>query len=182
MEDYIEPQENENQISLQDYLRILYRGRWIILAAFLVVLLGTAYYTFTTPSVYQATGKILVESQGSMERALFNVNYINNQSTLITNQVEILKSRKLAERVVLQLESAPYRDSLSIFQPNSNGNYMVFRSQVDWIMGHLEVNPKKDTDIIEIVFTAGSPFEAAKICNVVTKTFQQLNKDFNRSE
>ena len=93
-------QQEEQQISLQDYLRILYRGRWIIAISFLVVLLATAYITFTTPKVYEATGKIIVESQGSMERALFNMNYFGNQTTLITNQVEVLKSRHLAEEVV----------------------------------------------------------------------------------
>ncbi len=175
-------QQEEQQISLQDYLRILYRGRWIIAISFLVVLLATAYITFTTPKVYEATGKIIVESQGSMERALFNMNYFGNQTTLITNQVEVLKSRHLAEEVVRYLESVPYRDSLQIFQPGRDGTYMDFRSQTNWIMGQLEVTPKKDTDVIEIKFSAGSAFEASKITNVVMETYRNLSRDFNRSE
>lgn len=176
------PQAEEQQISLQDYLRILYRGRWIITISFLVVVVATAYFSFTAPKVYEASGKIIVESKGSMERALFNINYFGNQTTLITNQVEVLKSRHLAEEVVRYLESVPYRDSLSIFQPDDNGNYMDFRSQTEWIMDHLEVMPKKDTDVIEIKFQAGSPFESAKICNVIMETYRNLNREFNRSE
>ncbi|MFZ0389465.1 MAG: polysaccharide biosynthesis tyrosine autokinase, partial [Calditrichia bacterium] len=137
---------------------------------------------FTTPKVYQASGKIIVESQGSMERALFNMNYLGNQSTLITNQVEILQSRHLAERVVRYLEGVPYRDSLAIFQPNENGEYMPFRAQVNWVQGHMEVSPKKDTDVIEVTFSAGSPFEAARISNVIMDTYRNMSKDFNRSE
>lgn len=182
MENFIESQENEQQLNIQDYLRVLYRGRWIILIAFLGVLIVTAIFTFTANPVYQAKAKILVDSQGSMQRAIFDVNYLNPQSTAISNQVEILKSRTLAERVVLALEAAQYRDSLAIFQPDPDGNYMPLRKQVDWIMEHLEVVPKTDSDIIEIVFSAGSPFEAAEICNVVARTFRSLNKEFNLTE
>ncbi|NOX37003.1 MAG: polysaccharide biosynthesis tyrosine autokinase [Calditrichaeota bacterium] len=182
MENNFDFEQEEQQISLQDYLRILYRGRWIILSSFLIVLLATAYFTFTTPPVYEASAKIMVESQGTMERALFNVNYFGNQTTLITNQVEILRSRALAEQVVRTLESASYRDSLQIFQPNDEGEYMTLRQQVTWIQRHMEVAPHKESDIIEIRFQAGSPFEAAKICNVIAETYRKLNREFNRSE
>lgn len=177
-----EPVEEEQQISLQDYLRILYRGRWIIAISFLVVVLITAYLTFSAHKVYEATGMIIVESQGTMERALFDLNYFGNQSTLITNQVEVLKSRKLAEDVVRYLEATPYRDSLQIFQPADDGSYLNLRNQSFWIMDHLEVNPKKDTDVIEVKFQAGTPFEAAKICNVIIDRYINLNQNFNRDE
>lgn len=175
-------QPEEEQVSLQDYLRIMYRGRWIIAISFLVVLIATAFFTFTTPPVYEASGRIMVESKGSMERALFDLNYFGNQTTLITNQVEVLKSRRLAEEVVRYLESVPYRDSLAIFQPDKEGSYMDFRAQTEWIMGHLEVAPKKDADVIELKFQAGSPFEASKITNVIMQTYRNLNREFNRAE
>lgn len=175
-------QPEEEQISLQDYLRILYRGRWIIVLSFVVVVVATAIFTFTADPVYEASGKIIVESKGSMERALFDLNYFGNQTTLITNQVEILQSRRLAEAVVRFLESVPFRDSLQIFQPADDGSYMDFREQTEWIMDHLEVSPKKDADVIEIKFQAGTPFEAAKICNVIMQTYRNLNREFNRIE
>ena len=177
-----EPIEEEQQISLQDYLRILYRGRWIIAISFIVVIIITGYLTFTAPKVYEATGKIIVEGQGSMERALFDMNYFGNQSTLITNQVEILKSRRLAEEVVKYLEGIPYRDSLQIFQPGEDGSYMNFRDQSQWVMDHLEVSPKKDTDVIEVKFQAGSPFESYRICNAIIDRYIYLNQDFSRKE
>lgn len=182
MEQNFENNQEEQQVNIQDYLRILYRGRWIILASFLIVLAATTYFTFTSPPVYEATAKIMIESQGSMERALFDVNYLGNQTTLITNQVEILKSRMLAENVVRYLEAVPYRDSLEIFQPSNRGEYVSFRSQVGWIMTNLEVTPKKDTDIIEIKFSAGSPFEAAQICNTIVQAFRESNRSFSTSE
>ena len=175
-------QLDDEQVSLQDYLRILYRGRWIIAIAFIVVMAGTIFFTFTAPKVYEALGTIIVESQGSMERSIFDFGYMSNQTTLITNQIEILKSRRLAEKVVRSLEEKPFRDSLAIFQPDDDGIYMRFRSQVNWIINHLEVNPKKDTDVLEIKFQAGSPSEAMKIINNIIDNFISLNKELNKAE
>ena len=182
MENNFDFEQEEQQVSLEDYLRIIYRSRWLILASFLVVLIATVIFTFTTPPVYQATAKIMVESKGSMERALFDLNYLGNQSTLVTNQVEILKSRRLAEEVVRTLESAPFRDSLQIFQPNKDGEYLTFREQVEWVQNQLEVTPRKDSDVIELNFKGGSPFEAAKVCNVIAETYRKLNREMNRRE
>jgi tyrosine-protein kinase Etk/Wzc len=175
-------QPEEQEISLQDYLRILYRGRWIISSSFIIVMIATAYFTFTSPKVYEANGSIIVESQGSMERALFNMNYFGNQTTLITNQVEVLKSRHLAEEVVRYLEAVSFRDSLKIFQSSDDGIFMDFRQQTEWIMNNIEVSPKKDTDVIEIKFSAGTAFESAQITNVIMDTYLTINRDYNRSE
>ena len=182
MEVYRENFENEQELTLQDYLRVLYGGRFIILISFVVVLVATAIFTFMQEPVYEATATILVEDEKSVERALFDVNYLSQQSTMIANQVEVLKSRTLAERVVQALEAAPYRDSLEIFQPLSDGRYLTMREQADWLMAHLTVTPRQESDVIELRFTAGSAFEAAEICNVITRTYQQLNKEHNLSE
>ncbi len=182
MENYRENFENEQELSLQDYLRVLYGGRFIILASFLAVLVSTAIFTFMSEPVFEAGATILVEDERSVERALFDVNYLSQQSTMIANQVEILKSRTLAERVVQSLEAAPYRDSLEIFQPLSDDSYLVMREQADWLMAHLTITPRQESDVIELRFSAGSAFEAAEICNVITRTYQQLNKEYNLSE
>lgn len=182
MENTFDAPEVQQEINLQEYVRILYQGRWIIIASFLIVVLATAVYTFTAKPVYVASAKILVDTQGSMEQTLFDAQYFNTQSKEISNQIEVLKSRKLAERVVLALEASSYRDSLAVFQPNSSGEYMSLRQQINWVMNNLEVTPLKDTDIIRITFSAGSPFEAAYMCNIVTETYQNLNKEFNLRE
>ncbi|HQU70976.1 MAG: polysaccharide biosynthesis tyrosine autokinase [Calditrichaeota bacterium] len=172
----------QQEINIQDYLNVLYHGRWVMLASFILVLLATAVYTFTAKPVYQASSKILVEKQGSMEQALFESKYLNSQSTDIANQIEVLRSRTLAERVVLALEASPYRDSLAIFQPNDNGEYMVLRQQVNWILYNMAIAPVPETDIIRVTFSAGSAFEAAFICNTISEAYQNLNREFNLKE
>jgi capsular exopolysaccharide synthesis family protein len=174
--------ESRRQLTINDYLRILYRGRWIILGSFVIVMAITIYKTVNALPVYKASTTILIESTGAMERSVLNMNYFGNQSTLITNQLEILKSRKLAERVIMRLDASYMRDSLSIFKPDKEGNIKSLQGMAGWLLGRMEVNNRKDTDIIEITFSSNYPFESAYLCNAIAQEFQRLNEETNRVE
>jgi capsular exopolysaccharide synthesis family protein len=170
------------KLKLSDYLRIAYRGRWIILACFVVVFSITLYLTFTSPSIYQAGATILVESKGTMERSLFEVDYLGSQTTLITNQMEILKSRKLAERTARRLMLYENRDSLSLFRTDGANHVPSLKSMVGWLQGNMEIEHRKDTDVIEIKFQAESPFECAFITNIIAEEFKILNAETSQGE
>lgn len=175
-------QEFESQVSINDYLRILYQGRWIIIISFIVVIIATLYFTLTTPPQYEATTTIMIESSGAMERTIFDINYFGNQSTMMFNQIEILKSRSIAENVIKRLDLSDVRDSLQLFQPNDEGGYLSMREMVSILQDNMSIEQKRDTDIMELTFSAGSPFEAAYIANVIASEFQLKNSEANRSE
>ena len=175
-------QEMEAQVSFSDYLRILYRGRWIILISFIVVFTATLIFTLTTPPTYEASASILIESTGLMERSFFDMGAFGNQSTLVANQTEILKSRRLAEQVIKRLDMSDVRDSLQLFQPNEEGEYTSFRDMVDILRESMEVTHTRDTDILTLTMSAGSAFEAAYITNVVAEEFQLINAESNKGE
>jgi tyrosine-protein kinase Etk/Wzc len=177
-----EEQEFGKQLSLTDYIRILYRGRWLIVASFIVVMVAAVYITYTSPPVYQAKTTVLIGSKGSMERALFGAEYFGSQTTLITNQMEILKSRKLAQRTIRRLQIAEEKDSLSIFQPDEDGIVPTFRAMVSWLQKSLEIEHRKDTDVIEVIFSAASPFECTYITNIIAEEFRILNAETSRTE
>jgi tyrosine-protein kinase Etk/Wzc len=174
--------EIEQQTSLNDYLRILHRGRWIIAISFIVVLAVTVIYTFTTKPVYEAGTMVMVEANGAMERSLFGFGALGNQSTLIMNQIEILKSRTLSERVIKRLDLSDIRDSLAIFQPNEEGEFTSSRDMVEMIRESMEITHKKDTDILQITFAAGSAFEAAYIATTVAEEFRDYSAESSNSE
>ena len=175
-------QEFESQVSITDYLRILYRGRWIIAASFIVVLIAAVYITFTTAPQYESTTTIMIESTGAMERKILDINYFGNQNTLIANQIEILKSRTLAERVVKRLNLSEIRDSLQLFKPDEEGQFRSLRQMIQHLQNNMKIEQKRDTDIINVTFTAGTAFEAAYITNNIASEFQLQNAEVNRSE
>ena len=49
------------QINLQDYLRIIRKHRWAILTVFAVVFVSVVIFTFTATPIYQATARLIIE-------------------------------------------------------------------------------------------------------------------------
>ena len=80
MNNQLEEQQTHT-VTLTDYLRIIYRGRWLIFFSFLIVFTATVYYTFTTNPVYEATTSIIIDKTGAMENALFDFNTFGNQNS-----------------------------------------------------------------------------------------------------
>lgn len=172
----------EQQISIQEYINILFRGKWIILAATLLVLIVAVFITFTTPNVYEAKTTLILENKKKSGGNLFDFNSSGDQSVFIKNQIQIFLSRTMGKRVVRAMEASEMRDKYTIFRPNEEGMILPEKYQVGWLMGNLSVNPLKDTEIIEIVFTAPSSWEAASIANVYADEYKLYSRDYNRQE
>jgi polysaccharide chain length determinant protein (PEP-CTERM system associated) len=176
-------QFEEKPVKLSDYLRILYGGKWIIIISFLVVVAATAYFTFTTPPTYQAACSVIIDQQAGIENTLFGITPFGKQATQINNQVEILKSRALATKVVDSLLVSPLRDSLKLFyveEPEGPINYKSLG--IGRIRANLEVSPIRDTDIISLSMKAPTAWEAAFLANEVARGYKSVDTESGRGE
>src|SRR4030042_5304635 len=130
-------QMQEREMTLKDYIRILYRGRWIIAISFIVIVAATAYLTFTTQPVYEASALVLLKQEGGVQAQIFEVSSFIKRETMMNNQVEILKSRKLAEDVIKRLQNSPYSDSLWILGSNKEEEKFSIKK---WIFSFIKRN------------------------------------------
>ncbi len=101
----------EPEIDLREYLRLLWTGRWTILAVMAVVVALGLGWALTRPKIYETTCTISIDSHPPQ--------IIKNQINLspswweleryINEQERVIRSRTLAQRVVdrLGLESSP---------------------------------------------------------------------------
>ena len=104
----------ENEVSLQDYLRIIYRGRWIILISFLLIMVATVYFTFTSPPVYESSSLLMLAGRPGQTTALFQNPFMAGNYLKVNNEIEVLKSNYLARRVVSRMKSSVIADSLYV--------------------------------------------------------------------
>ncbi|HOQ80389.1 MAG TPA: Wzz/FepE/Etk N-terminal domain-containing protein, partial [Candidatus Cloacimonadota bacterium] len=56
---------HEEDISIMDYIRILFQYISLIIGIFAFVATVTVIYTFTQPKIYQATSKVLLEDKSA---------------------------------------------------------------------------------------------------------------------
>lgn len=202
--------DQDSQFKLSDYIRVFYKGRFIILISFLLIMFATIYYTFTTEPVYEAGAKIMIEQQTGVGESLFDITSMMKKETMINNQVEILKSRTLAEQVIEKLRTSEYANELRILGNLPEGvkakkNILgavksfikniirdeddkeitdedTFHTQVQELRNVISITPIRNTDMIEIKLSAFSPQEAAYLTNAVASVYESTNQTQSQAE
>ncbi|QQZ30304.1 polysaccharide biosynthesis tyrosine autokinase [Thiothrix subterranea] len=95
-------------LTLEDVWRRLLRQKWTLLLTALAVLLLTAYFTWTATPSYRAGATIQIEKEGVQVVNFGTVTSaspdMGEQDPFFRTQYEQLKSRKLAERVIADLD------------------------------------------------------------------------------
>ncbi|MRR06899.1 MAG: polysaccharide biosynthesis tyrosine autokinase [Deltaproteobacteria bacterium] len=90
------------EVHLQDYLNVIFRRRKFFFLAFLTVFIGVALYTFTMRPVYEASATLHVKDEKGGNSELMDMLAMGS-ATPVDAELEILKSRTNAEKVVEQL-------------------------------------------------------------------------------
>jgi tyrosine-protein kinase Etk/Wzc len=95
----------EREIHLNDYIEVLLRKKWIVISCFVVIVLATVIGTYLATPIYEATTSILIEKDnGGKGQTLFTELSGLPQTSEIPSQIEIIKSRTIAEEVVRKLK------------------------------------------------------------------------------
>ena len=115
---------HEDEINLADSLRTLRRHWRMVLIVLVTVFAGVAWYTYQQQPVYEAFSTIQV--QGKRSGMMVGID-IQEQNTLATD-IEILKSRSLAEKVALRLN---LQWQVSSRSPGLNVDILDFRTTVE---------------------------------------------------
>jgi exopolysaccharide transport family protein len=97
---------------VMDYIRVVYRRRWIALPVFLAVFVVGAVNAFRETPIYQARTQLLIQKDAPNVARLDQVFQTENSwydSDFYQTQLRILQSRSLAHRVIddLKMWSAP---------------------------------------------------------------------------
>ncbi|HVZ57444.1 MAG TPA: Wzz/FepE/Etk N-terminal domain-containing protein, partial [Chitinophagaceae bacterium] len=105
MEEQLQTEKSElNSLSVKDlffkYIRFI---PWFIISVALALLVAYTYLRYATP-IYSSSGTILIKTDEptSSDQKLEQL-FMNDQTQNIQNEMEVLRSRSLMERVVRDL-------------------------------------------------------------------------------
>jgi tyrosine-protein kinase Etk/Wzc len=172
----------EKQVTLNDYLRILIRRKWLILL-FVVCLTGSAVlFSFLVSPVYQASTTIMIEQEGGMEDHIFTLSTMMRSESKIRNQVEILKSRTLAEEVTKAVLESPYKEAFKNMATAERKIPPSNEQMARVIRENLNIAPLRDTDIIEVKMNAPDPGLAAFLANTAASEYHKQSLRISRGE
>jgi succinoglycan biosynthesis transport protein ExoP len=192
----------EEEAHLKDYWRVLVRHRWTVLTFFLVTVVATAAWTFTTRPIYTATATLRIEREAPKVLEFEEVIKADPEDEYYQTQYKILQSRTLANRVIGLLALDQHAEFQELEEANWLGRTWVwFRGQlVRWLpvppprpdgtenlavespltrafKDRLTVAPIRDTRLVNVSFESYQPDLAAHVANTLADAFIAQNLD-----
>ena len=139
-------------MELRDILRVLKNGKWILIILPLVAMLTSGIFSyFVITPVYKSSTTLMVGKNYSGENGpLLQYNDILTANQLVKTYSQLAKSRTVAEKVI-ELEKLDITPE-------------AFRGKID-------VQPVRDTQLIQITIDDPDPNKAARLANVSGQVF-----------
>jgi succinoglycan biosynthesis transport protein ExoP len=187
---------NLEEMHLRDYIRIIRKRKFVVLAFFFVAFILVFLWTMAATPKYIAASKLLVEMTYANP---LNERYIRYDPTFLETQSEIIKSERVTRKVVQNLNlEAKYE---TFFQKegkelpiiNAVKDYVkeglaslrqkdeqapkepVSKEEkiANSIISNLTIKPVRETKIIEIEFESESPALSQLVANAVANAYME---------
>ena len=204
----MDQRERAKDIDLMDYWRVVVRQKWILATFAGALIVFTAIYSFLVSPVYRATATLLLEEDTSrilsIDEAFGEQAQVFRDLRGYNTQMQLLKSRSLAERVAKKLNLLS-RPEFGSKQASKGGFFASLKRAItlQWIfskkgreaedplfpknpyariinglLGGLDINAVKDTKLVELSYKNKSPVLAAEIVNNLAQEF--INFSFEK--
>jgi chain length determinant protein EpsF len=163
-------------MAFTQFLLILNARKWIILSVLMILVSVTVAINLWLPKEYTATTTLIIDSKskdpltGQLLSSLMLPGYM-------ATQVEVIKSNQVASKVVADLKLAEGPAIYKQFIAATKGQGTIAQWIGDRLLGHLNVEPSRESSIISIGFTGADPKFAAILANAFAKSYIETNLD-----
>jgi len=177
-------------IDLRQYWGIINRNKWGIAGLAAVVVAATVVMVSAMTPIYEATATLLIEAEAANVVSIEEVYGIDSsQREYYQTQFEILNSRKLAERVVTELDIRNHPE----FDPDNPNNQSVrgallsyipfmpkaqqatedqkWQSVIAHFRENLTITPVRNTQLVNITFESTDSELAPKVANAIGNAY-----------
>lgn len=122
----------KKDMTLQDYIDIIYERRWLIIIAVVVVTMTAIILSFITPKVYEARVRFKLDLSET-KPMFFTEIYSSQRIDPVESELEIIRSHTLTKTVIVKLglnfiarnHDGDYFDSINVAENVPPGKYTV---------------------------------------------------------
>ena len=181
--EYLELQQYQRRPlpTLRDVIAVLFRQRWVMLAAFAVVVIGVLLSGVWLPK-YEAQMKILVRRQRSdavvtssaNAPAQYNGDQVSEED--INSEVELLNSEDLLRKVVM----ATGLQEKHGFSFGRDDEQVRIATAVQRLSKDLKIDPLRKTNVISVSYKSRDPQLAAKVLNALSAGYTEKHLEVHR--
>lgn len=199
----LSPPQEEKEIHLRDYWRVIVKRRWTLLAFFLIVVATTAVATFTMKPVYRSTTTIQINKENPQIVDFKEILAVNTMDMdYYQTQYKVLESRSLARRVIQSLNLPEHPQFLpekeTAFQQwksnllisiselfSSSGSAPSLREDpseseketvlIDRFLKKLKIEPIRNSRLVKVHFDTNNPELSSRVANELASAYIQQN-------
>jgi capsular exopolysaccharide synthesis family protein len=193
----------EEEVHLRDYLRVIFKRRWIIITVFVILVTTVTIGSFKMDPIYQATTQVLIDRENPKVVNIEEVLGVNTtDKDYYQTQYEILKSKSLALKVIKTLNLDKSSEFISekgekgifirikklLFPVKENNNASSIDSKYNGLikdyLGRLKIEPIRNSRLVNIKFEGKDPILITKIANTHAKLYieESLERKFSASK
>ncbi|MBN1559779.1 GumC family protein [candidate division KSB1 bacterium] len=177
-------EEKEAPVSLLHIVTIVFKHKWIVLSFFFGIVGIVTLGSLRTTKIYEARSKFIVEKEGESEKALLlqvNVPSQYEKYDWINAEIEILKSRPVAMRVVKELGFDQNAHPVEQLAPNDSD--IILERSVKSFQKGMQVEVAKNSNVIEISYKDQDPVMATNVVNSVINAYVEYRSElYDESE
>lgn len=161
-------------MELRKLWRIVWRRKWIIIQAFLVIFLTAIGGSFLLTPVYETSAKVLIKTSSTVASLLSTIGLqgitplARTQETTLDTPIALASVEPVLEKVILRLQLRDRNGSLmkpsNVIEPNLIKS-LIFPEP------HVEIDAVEETDLIEITAGSCDPEEATMIANTLAEVY-----------
>jgi succinoglycan biosynthesis transport protein ExoP len=157
------------EIHLKEYLRLLFKHRWLIAAVFIVTAVTGTVWTFVQTPIYQASATVLIEPelpkvlniQEVTSPGLGTLEYYRTQYALMT-------SRPVLQNAVEGLKRGNRTAAMAALGEGTDPHVKT---------GSLLIEPVRNTQLVLVQFQHPDPALAAEVATAVAQAYVKYNLD-----
>jgi capsular exopolysaccharide synthesis family protein len=179
----------EQILPIQQYWHVILKRIWMILLIFVAVFSLVSVYTFKQRKVYEARTSLIIDLAaprvlGNDVQPVVDIAPAGlNADHYFKTQYRIIKSRKIAERVVEKLgvsDDLVFLELDHIQDEEELKKELADIDPVDKLLSVTEVDPAIKTHIVIIKVRHSNPDLAARLANGVAETYKAYNLEQRR--
>jgi len=178
--------------SIVDYLQLIRGNLLPILIITAVSFIFALVYAINAVDIYNSTTLVKInKNSGNILEANPLLQPFGSEDRFISNEIEIIKSFTLRERVAGALidsfNTAQKKDTFSVLMTtdklDQSKKKLMSKDQLALTLsGLVTVEQKRGLDFVILSASSPSPYEAALIANTYSSEYRNLNLMFNRDQ
>ncbi|MEJ2582343.1 MAG: GumC family protein [Acidobacteriota bacterium] len=157
-------EEPEPEIDLMEYVRLLWAKKWLVAGVLLATVVLATAWALTRPKMYRAETKITIQPPPQLSNNQFDLAMSWWQmDRIIADQVEVIKTRALAERVVQRIGLASHPAFANVDDPAGA------------LLANIDAEPINETFVVEVSLVGREQDAIAEWLNIYIEEYKAAN-------